>query len=166
MERIDEIREAADIVKIVGHHVKLRKAGSNMIGLCPFHHEKTPSFSVHPVKQFFHCFGCDVGGDVFKFVMLIENVSFPEALRSVATKVGIRLADSFDEASYDEAGKERAALYKIHEIAAKFYAAQLSATTEGRAARADLADRGLRDEDAVRFRLGCGPLARSHLLRP
>src|SRR2546428_648397 len=86
MSQIDEVRGAADIVKIVGDYVKLRKAGVNLMGLCPFHQEKTPSFAVHPTKQIFHCFGCGVGGDVFKFVMLIENLSFPEALRRVAER--------------------------------------------------------------------------------
>ena len=79
MSQVDEVRAAADIVKIVGDYVKLRKAGANFMGLCPFHQEKTPSFAVHPAKQIFHCFGCGVGGDVFKFVMMIDSLTFPRS---------------------------------------------------------------------------------------
>lgn len=123
MRQSDEVRTAADIVKIVGDYVKLRKAGVNLKGLCPFHQEKTPSFNVHPAKQIFHCFGCGVGGDVFKFVMLIEHLTFPEALARVAEKSGITLRERpRDEASEPQA-RERTALFEIHELAAKFYAA-------------------------------------------
>lgn len=157
MSQVDEVRAAADIVKIVGDYVKLRKSGANLMGLCPFHQEKTPSFAVHPGKQIFHCFGCGVGGDVFKFVMLIENLTFPEALRRLAEKVGVALRETVGDETYDARARERAALYKIHEAAAKFFAAQLGATAEGRAARAYLADRGLSDEVVGRFRLGYAP---------
>lgn len=157
MSQVDEVRAAADIVKIAGDYVKLRKAGANFMGLCPFHQEKTPSFAVHPTKQIFHCFGCGVGGDVFKFVMMIENLSFPEALRRVAEKVGITLREKFHDETFDANARERSALYKVHEVAAKFFAAQMGATAEGRAARAYLADRGLSDETAGRFRLGYAP---------
>ena len=165
MSRVEEVRAAADIVKIVGDYVKLRKAGVNLMGLCPFHQEKTPSFAVHPTKQIFHCFGCGVGGDVFKFVMLVENLSFPEALRRVAEKVGMTLGSTVDEEAYDANAQERAALFKVHELAAKFYAAQLGATAEGRAARAYLADRGLKDETVGRFRLGYAPAEGQALTR-
>ncbi len=157
MSQIDEIRAAADIVKIVSDYVKLRKGGVNLKGLCPFHQEKTPSFAVHPTKQIFHCFGCGVGGDVFKFVMLIENLTFPEALRRVAEKVGITLRETAGDETFDAQARDRATLYKIHELATKFFAAQLGATVEGRAARAYLADRGLSDEVISRFRLGYAP---------
>jgi DNA primase len=157
MSQIDQVRTAADIVKIVGDYVKLRKAGANYVGLCPFHQEKTPSFAVHPVKQIFHCFGCGVGGDVFKFVMLIENLPFPEALRRVAEKVGVHLAETPSDATYDANSKLRAALLKIHAVAANFFAAQLGGTAEGRVARAYLADRGMTDEVVGRFRLGYAP---------
>ena len=108
MSQVDQVRSAADIVKVVGDYVKLRKAGANYVGLCPFHAEKTPSFAVHPVKQIFHCFGCGVGGDVFKFVMLIENLSFPEALERLAEKVGVRLEERAGGATYDANAKLRA----------------------------------------------------------
>lgn len=165
MSQVDQVKSAADIVKIVGDYVKLRKGGANYVGLCPFHQEKTPSFAVHPIKQIFHCFGCGVGGDVFKFVMLLENLTFPEALRRVAEKVGIRLPEQeFDETA-DANARERTALYKIHDAATKFYAAQLGGTAEGRAARAYLADRGLGDETVGRFRLGYAPGDGQALLR-
>jgi len=156
MSQVEDVRAAADIVKVVGEYVQLRKAGANMMGLCPFHQEKTPSFAVHPGKQIFHCFGCGAGGDVFKFIMLIENVTFPEALERLAEKVGIRLVRT-GPAANDSKSQERSALYKIHEIAAKFYAAQLTGTSEGRAARAYLLDRGLKDEVIGRFLLGYAP---------
>ncbi len=157
MSQVDEVRAAADIVKVVGDYVKLRKAGANYMGLCPFHQEKTPSFAVHPAKQIFHCFGCGVGGDVFKFVMMMDSLTFPEALRRLAEKVGVRLSDTFGDATYDANARVRAALYKMHEAAAKFFAGQLSGTVEGRLARAYLEDRGLTDEVVGRFRLGYAP---------
>jgi DNA primase len=157
MSQVDEVRAAADIVKVVGDYVKLRKAGANYMGLCPFHQEKTPSFAVHPAKQIFHCFGCGVGGDVFKFVMMMDNLTFPEALRRLAEKVGVTLSDTFGDATYDANARVRTALYKMHEAAAKFFASQLSGTTEGRLARAYLEDRGLTDEVVGRFRLGYAP---------
>jgi DNA primase len=157
MNQADQVRAASDIVKVVGDYVKLRKAGANFVGLCPFHQEKTPSFAVHPVKQIFHCFGCGVGGDVFKFVMLIDSLSFPEALRRVAEKVGVHLEERAGEETYDANAKLRTALMKLHEIAAKFFASQLGATAEGRMARAYLGDRGMTDEVVGRFRIGYAP---------
>jgi DNA primase len=157
MSQVDEVRARADIVKVVGDYVKLRKAGANYVGLCPFHQEKTPSFSVHQSKQIFHCFGCGVGGDVFKFVMMIDNLTFPEALRRVAEKVGVTLSETFGDATHDPNTRVRTALYKLHETAAKFFAGQLTSTAEGRLARAYLEDRGLTDEVVGRFRLGYAP---------
>jgi DNA primase len=156
MNQVEDVRAAADIVKIIGDYVQLRKAGANMMGLCPFHQEKTPSFAVHPGKQIFHCFGCGVGGDVFKFIMLVDNITFPEALERLADKVGITLVQSGPKGG-DSKSHERTALYKIHEAAAKFYAGQLTGTGEGRAARAYLLDRGLKDEVIGRFLLGYAP---------
>src|SRR5271157_1179526 len=88
----ETLKQQADIVRIVGDYVKLKKTGGqNFIGLCPFHQEKTPSFSVHATRQFFHCFGCGESGDVFKFVQKLENLSFPEAVRLVAQKAGVEV---------------------------------------------------------------------------
>src|SRR5207253_2904348 len=87
----DRVKQQADIVRVIGDYVRLKKSGQNFTGLCPFHSEKTPSFAVHPVRQIYHCFGCGVGGDVFSFVMAIEKCEFPEALRTVAEKCGITI---------------------------------------------------------------------------
>ncbi len=160
MKPSEEIKSAVDIVKIVSDYVQLRKRGANYVGICPFHQEKTPSFAVHAAKQIFHCFGCGVGGDVFKFVMLIENVTFPEALERVAEKAGIpksQISDLRFQKLDDGQAKERAALHQMHEFAAQFFAAQLGGTAEGRAAKAYLADRGLRDDVLAHFRLGYAP---------
>ena len=165
MSQVDQVRAAADIVKIVGDYVKLRKSGANYVGLCPFHQEKTASFNVHPVKQIFHCFGCGVGGDVFKFVMLMDNLPFPEALRRIAEKVGVHIEERAGEETFDANTKLRAALVKLHEIAAKFFASQLGGTAEGRMARAYLADRGMTDEVVGRFRIGYAPGDGQGLLR-
>jgi len=83
------VKSSADIVRIIGEHVRLKKAGGNYVGLCPFHQEKPPSFSVHATKQFFYCFGCGAKGDVFRFVMETEKIPFPEAVRRVAQRAGI-----------------------------------------------------------------------------
>ena len=87
----EKVKQQADIVRVVGEYVRLKKSGQNFTGLCPFHAEKSPSFAVHPTKQIYHCFGCGVGGDVFKFVMEMEKCSFPEAIRVVAEKCGISI---------------------------------------------------------------------------
>lgn len=165
MKPVEEIRSAADIVKVAGAYVKLRKAGANYIGLCPFHQEKTPSFAVHPTKQIFHCFGCGAGGDVFKFVMLIDNVTFPEAVERVAESAGVHLPEHWTRGGGDPNAKQRSLLHAMHETAAKYYAAQLGATAEGRAALAYLEERGLSGETIAHFRLGYAPAEGSALAR-
>ena len=162
----DEVKQRSDIVRVVGEYVLLRKAGVNFMGLCPFHSEKTPSFSVHPTRQIFHCFGCGEGGDVFKFVMLVENISFPEALKILAEKVGVRVRTYGGAREADDKDPkvcQRTELYRLHQDAAKFFAEQMSATGEGRAARAYLVDRGLSGPVMARFGLGYAP-ASGHAL--
>src|SRR6202789_2712566 len=119
----ETVKLQADIVRIVGDYVKLKKAGAqNFSGLCPFHNEKTPSFSVHATRQFFHCFGCGVSGDVFAFVQKIENLTFPEAVRTVAQKLGIALPKlSYSSPAEAEEAKLRTALLEIHERAVSFF---------------------------------------------
>ena len=137
------VKQQADIVRIVGDYVKLKKTGTqNYSGLCPFHGEKTPSFSVHATRQFFHCFGCQASGDVFSFVQKIENITFPEAVRAVAQKVGI----AFPKASYSspaeaKEAKLRTVLLEVHERAAAFFQECLG-RPEGARAREYLAGRG------------------------
>src|SRR5215472_10772729 len=111
------VKQQADIVRIIGDYVKLKKAGAqNYAGLCPFHDEKTPSFSVHATRQFYHCFGCGVSGDVFNFVQKIENVTFPEAVRAVAQKLGIALPKlSFANPAEAQEAKLRTVLLEVHE---------------------------------------------------
>ena len=150
----ESIRFSADIVRVVGDYVSLKKSGANLKGLCPFHGEKTPSFSVHGEKQYFHCFGCGAGGDVFKFVQLIEQVSFPESIRIVAEKCGIPLPRP--SAEDDRALRERDGLMEIYERAADFYRRRLG-TPEAADARRILEDRQIEPEFAQRFGIGYAP---------
>ena len=162
----EKVKQQADIVRVVGDYVRLKKAGQNFMGLCPFHPEKTPSFAVHPVKQIYHCFGCGVGGDVFSFVMEMDKLTFPEALRLVAEKSGIRLPERKPRTP-EEARQSsmRSALVELHTMAAKFYAEQLLHSKEGKLARAYLNDRGLNDELIESFGLGYAPGSGDALLR-
>ena len=162
----DKVKQQADIVRVIGEYVSLRKSGQNFVGLCPFHSEKSPSFAVHPVKQIYHCFGCGVGGDVFKFVMEVDKIAFPEAIRVVAEKCGIPVPEA-RERSPEERHKnqQRAALVAMHSAAATFFARHLMTTAEGKAARAYLLDRGLNDEAITRFGLGFSPSGGDALAR-
>jgi DNA primase len=152
------VKQQADIVKVIGGYIRLRKAGAqNYSGLCPFHKEKSPSFSVHAGRQFYHCFGCGQSGDIFSFVSKIENLSFPEAVRAVAQKSGIPLPkreyNSPEEAA--EAGMRRK-LLDLHEITAVWFEEQLR-SPEGALAREYLTGRGV-TPDAIRtFRIGYAP---------
>src|SRR6201997_4349049 len=162
----DRVKQQADIVRVVGEYVRLKKAGQNFIGLCPFHSEKTPSFAVHPVKQIYHCFGCGVGGDVFKFVMEIEKIPFPEAIRVVAEKCGIAVPRARDRTPEEhKENQQRALLVEMHREAAAFFAQQLNGTPEGRAAKAYLLDRGLDSEAVARFGIGFASSGGEALLR-
>jgi len=148
----------ADIVRIVGEYVKLRKSGAqNFQGLCPFHQEKTPSFSVHATRQFFHCFGCGASGDVFSFVQKIENITFPEAVRLIAEKLKIPMP-KMSYASPEEAriAGMRGGLLDIHERACAFFQEQLR-RPEAAHAREYLASRGLTPQQIVEFRIGYAP---------
>jgi len=152
------VKQQADIVKVIGGYIRLRKSGAqNYSGLCPFHKEKSPSFNVHASKQFFHCFGCGQSGDVFSFVAKIENLTFPEAVRTVAQKCGIPLPkrefNSPEEAA--EAGQRRK-LLDLHEIAAQWFDEQLR-SPEGAIAREYLAGRGVTPEAIKLFRIGYAP---------
>ncbi len=148
------IRDSADIVRVVGDYMSLKKSGASLKGLCPFHGEKTPSFNVHPERQFFHCFGCGAGGDVFKFVMLIEQVPFPDAMRIVAEKCGIPIPKT--SPSSDRAARERDALIEIHDRAATFYQQRLAAH-EAAPARRILEERGVQPEFTRTFGIGYAP---------
>src|SRR6266851_8798373 len=162
----DRVKQQADIVRVVGEYVRLKKSGQNFSGLCPFHSEKTPSFAVHPVKQIYHCFGCGVGGDVFKFVMEMEKISFPEAIRSVAEKCGIAVPQARERSPEERReNQQRTSLVEMHREAAAFFAQQLNGTPEGRAAKGYLLDRGLDSEAMARFGIGFAPSGGEALLR-
>jgi DNA primase len=152
------VKQQADIVKIVEGYIRLRKAGAtNWSGLCPFHKEKSPSFNVHAVRQFFHCFGCGVSGDVFTFVGKIENVTFPEAVRIVAQKCGIPLPkQEFSSPEQAAEARMRGRLLDLHETAAAWFEEQLRGP-EGALAREYLAGRGLNLDGIKKFRIGYAP---------
>ena len=161
----EKVKQQADIVRVVGEYVQLKKAGQNFRGLCPFHSEKTPSFNVHPTRQIYHCFGCGKGGDVFNFVMEMEKCEFPEALRIVAEKCGISLPRPKERSPEErKENQQRGALVEMHREAQSFFVKQLEGTLEGKAARAYLEDRGL-DKDAIsRFGIGYAPSGGDMLL--
>jgi DNA primase len=152
------LKQQADIVRVVGDYISLKKAGAqNYSGLCPFHKEKTPSFSVHATRQFFHCFGCGKSGDVFKFVQEIENISFPEAIRVVAQKMGVPMPKAtFSSEGEARDAKLRTALLEIHERAASFFQECLW-RSEGARAREYLIGRGLDEATIRKFRIGFAP---------
>jgi DNA primase len=152
------VKQQADIVKVIEGYIRLRKAGAqNYSGLCPFHKEKSPSFSVHAVRQFYHCFGCGVSGDVFSFVGKIENVGFPEAVRIVAQKCGIPLPKREFSSPEEAAGaRQRAKLLELHETATAWFEEKLRGP-EGAVAREYLAGRGLTPEGIKAFRIGYAP---------
>jgi DNA primase len=152
------LKQQADIVRVIGDYIKLRKSGGqNYTGLCPFHGEKTPSFSVHATRQFYYCFGCHEKGDVFAFVQKIENITFPESVRLVALKLGIAVP----KAAYASPGEARDAqlrgkLIDVHERAVAFFQDCLR-RPEGARAREYLQGRGLNAETIAKFRIGYAP---------
>ena len=152
------VKQQADIVKVIESYIRLRKAGAQRFsGLCPFHKEKTPSFSVHAGQQFFYCFGCQATGDVFSFVGKIENVGFPEAVRVVAQKCGIPLPKREFSSPEEAAGaRMRGKLLELHETATAWFEEQLRGPG-GALAREYLAGRGLTDEGIKKFRIGFAP---------
>ena len=154
----ETLKQQADIVRIVGDYVKLKKAGAqNFSGLCPFHAEKTPSFSVHATRQFFHCFGCGESGDVFTFIQKAENITFPEALRLVAQKLGVPMPKiAFSSPAEARDAGLRMALLDVHVRATTFFQECLQ-RAEGANARQYLKGRGLDEETIARFHIGYAP---------
>lgn len=152
------VKQQADIVKIIGGYITLKKSGAqNYAGLCPFHGEKTASFSVHAVRQFYHCFGCNESGDVFSFVQKIENVGFPEAVKLVAQKCGIALPKrEFSSPEEAQESRQRGKLLELHELATSWFEEQLR-SAEGSRAREYLTSRGLTPEAIAKFRIGYAP---------
>src|SRR3984893_11779403 len=162
----DRVKQQADIVRVVGEYVQLKKAGQSFRGLCPFHSEKTASFNVHPTRQIYHCFGCGKGGDVFSFVMEMEKCEFPDAIRVVAEKCGIAIPRPRERSPEErKENQQRAALVEMHREAQTFFVKQIEGTLEGKAARAYLEDRGLDKTAMDRFGIGYAPSGGDLLLR-
>src|SRR3954471_11975699 len=160
---IDDLRLQANIVQVIQEYVSLKRVGRTYKGLCPFHSEKTPSFNVNPEKGFFHCFGCNVGGDVFKFLELHEKVGFQDSVRMLAQKFGVALpeeSDSPDDSRRDAGLRE--ALLKVHEVAAEYFREQLAGPAGARA-RQQLKERDVTSETIDQLGLGFAPAAREGL---
>ena len=138
---IEEIRARVDIVELIGARMTLKKSGGTFKGCCPFHHEKTPSFHVNPVKQFYHCFGCGESGDIFAFLMKQDGLAFMDAVRLLADRVGVVI-----EQEVDYNAQSRNLLYAIHAELAAFYQRCLKQTKEAGIARTYLASRKLTDD--------------------
>ena len=152
MTDLEQIKERIDIVELIQGYLRLQKAGMNFKGLCPFHNEKTPSFMVSPSRQIWHCFGCQIGGDVFKFLMQIEGLEFKEALERLAKRAGIQLKNFSRQDT-----SEKTKLYEIAELAAKFFEKQLWESQNGQKALEYLRGRGLKDGTIREWRLGFAP---------
>jgi DNA primase len=158
-DSIERVREAVDMAELVGAKTDLRRVGSRWTGLCPFHDERTPSFSVDPERGLYHCFGCGVGGDAIRFVQETEALDFPEAVETLAERYGVRLEREEDDPAAEQRRRRRERLHALLERAARFYAAYLWDSTEAKRAREYLAGRGLSEPIAREFRVGYAPSA-------
>ncbi|MCF8061047.1 MAG: DNA primase [Deltaproteobacteria bacterium] len=153
----EEVKLAANIVEVIGQFVQLKKAGQNYHGLCPFHSEKDPSFTVSPSKQMFHCFGCKKGGDVFAFWMDYHNVSFPQALRDLASRYQIPLPEPKRDPAEAKRLELRDILFKLNRLAADFYHQVLTDSKSGGPGRSYFGDRGIDEQTVSDFTLGFAP---------
>jgi DNA primase len=156
-EKVNEVRERASIVEVVADYVSLRKSGANYQGLCPFHGEKTPSFNVNPARGIFHCFGCGVGGNAITFIMKVEGLSFPDAVKFLAKRVGVTIEERPPTPQEQRRLDEREALYRVNELAAVFYRRVLKEEPAGEAGRRYLERRGVDEATAEAYRLGFAP---------
>jgi DNA primase len=153
-DKIEEVRNAVDILELIGNVVSLKKAGKNFLGLCPFHQEKTPSFTVNPEKQMYKCFGCGEGGNIFTFIMKEQNLSFIDTLRQLAQKSGIALPR--DQEDFSESRKIEK-LYTVNEFAARWYSANMYETKNGKKALDYLLTRGFKEKTLKDFLIGYAP---------
>ena len=154
---LDDLKRQADIVRVVQDYVQLKKKGANWMACCPFHKEKTPSFSVSPAKEIFYCFGCHKGGSVFNFVMEMERVSFPEAIKLVAEKSGVPLPKLIDDSRFEARRNEADAVIELNKWALEWWEQQLESSGEARIARDYLKGREITDETRKTFRMGYAP---------
>ena len=158
---IDEVQSRADIAEVIGRYVPLKRAGRHFKALCPFHREKTPSFTVNPEKQIFHCFGCGAGGNIFSFLVQHDRLTFPEAVRQIADHVGVAIPERDASASNGSIERLRALMEKI----CGYFERTLAHPQQGKAARAYLEQRGVTRQTRSLFRLGLAPTGWDHLLK-
>lgn len=158
-DSVDKVKDAADMVEVVSAHTELKQQGQRYSGLCPFHDERTPSFSVNPTEKLYYCFGCEASGDLFRFVQEKENLSFPEAVEWLAERYGIELERDAEDPRAEEARKRRSRLYDLLARTSEFYAAFLRDSPKASKARDYLADRGLGSEVLAEFGVGFAPSA-------
>ena len=154
---VERVKEASDIVEVISAHTDLRRSGTRFTGLCPFHDERSPSFSVDPAEKLYHCFGCGVGGDVIKFVEEKEGLSFPDAVEALADRYGVELERESEDPRAEETRKKRARLTELLERTAGFYTTFLRDAPQAARARDYLAGRGLSAEALAEFGVGCAP---------
>jgi DNA primase len=164
-EKVREVAERISIVEIVSDYVPLRRAGANFLGLCPFHAEKTPSFNVNPAREIFHCFGCGAGGNAFSFVMKIEGVSFPEAVKLLARKTGIEIEERQLTTSEKKTQDEYTQFLRINELTTSYYRSVLMNGQEGEPARQYLTNRAVGSDISDVYRLGFAPDRRDGLVK-
>jgi DNA primase len=163
-QSVDRVRQAADIVEIVSAHSDLRQQGGRWVGLCPFHEERTPSFSVNPADKLYYCFGCEAGGDVFRFVQEKEGVEFPEAVELLAERYGVELEREQEDPKAEARRKQRDRLRQLLERTSAFYASYLWESEEAAKARDYLGERGLEEEVLRDFGIGYAPSAWDQIL--
>ena len=156
-ESVERVKEASDVVEVVSAYTDLRRSGVRFTGLCPFHDERTPSFSVNPQEKLYHCFGCGVGGDVIKFVEEKEGLAFPDAVEALADRYGVELEREAEDPRAEELRRKRARLGELLERTAGFYASFLRDAPQAERARRYLAERGLGPEVLAAFGVGCAP---------
>ncbi len=161
---IEGVRQHYDIYELIASYIDLKKTGRNFVGLCPFHPEKTPSFTVSPEKQIFHCFGCQTGGNLFSFIMQMEGMSFPEAVKFLAEKAGMRVDDRPETPEESKRKKLRESLLQMHRRAMSYYQGSLWEGSQGKKVLKYLRDRGLQEKTMQEFGLGFAPDGWENLL--
>ena len=164
-EKVREVAERLSIVEVVSDYLPLRRAGSNFSGLCPFHAEKTPSFNVNPAREIFHCFGCGAGGNVFSFIMKIEGLSFPEAVKLLARKSGIEIEERQLTPAERKSQDEHVQFLKINDLTTAYYRSVLLNSAEGEPARKYLGNRSVEPDISEAYRLGFAPDRRDGLVK-
>src|SRR5688500_13868772 len=164
-ESIERVRQAADIVEVISAHTDLRRQGAQMMGLCPFHEERSPSFSVDPARKVYHCFGCGVGGDVIRFVREKDGLDFPSAVELLAERYGVELEREQEDPRAEERRKRRTRMGELLTRTSAYYASYLWSSDEARKAREYLLERGLREEVLKEFEVGYAPSAWDSVLK-